>query len=159
MFFAIRGPHRYIYQFCFVVQLPWGSIFQLGWGFVPPVAVNKGSTPYDGGPSPCKMNIFALRRRHLPIAFLSKISDKTTDEENGKEDEVIDGGWNSKEMDVFRKKEVPLNSKPPVPEQQERDLFIPIVSLLSIGGFIGLYGYEMLRLYLRGELYLPFLHQ
>ena len=37
----------------------------------------------------------------------------------------------------------------------ERDLFIPIVTIVSVIGFTGLYGYEMLRLYSRGELYLP----
>ena len=36
-----------------------------------------------------------------------------------------------------------------------KDLFIPIVTLISVMGFTGLYGYEMLRLYSRGELYLP----
>lgn len=38
------------------------------------------------------------------------------------------------------------------------DLFIPIFTLVSICGLLGAYGYEMIRLYLRGELYLPFLH-
>ena len=38
-----------------------------------------------------------------------------------------------------------------------KDLFIPIVTLVSIIGFTGLYGYEMIRLYSRGELYLPWL--
>ncbi|KAL7472386.1 hypothetical protein ACHAXS_012741 [Conticribra weissflogii] len=38
---------------------------------------------------------------------------------------------------------------------EERDLFIPIFTLVSVIGFTGLYGYEMLRLYSRGELYLP----
>ena len=37
----------------------------------------------------------------------------------------------------------------------ERDLFIPIFTLVAVIGFTGLYGYEMLRLYSRGELYLP----
>jgi hypothetical protein len=37
----------------------------------------------------------------------------------------------------------------------ERDLFIPAVTLVSVVGFAGLYGYEMLRLHSRGELYLP----
>ncbi|KAL7529689.1 hypothetical protein ACHAXR_003098 [Thalassiosira sp. AJA248-18] len=37
----------------------------------------------------------------------------------------------------------------------EKDLFIPIVTIVSVMGFTGLYGYEMLRLYSRGELYLP----
>lgn len=39
--------------------------------------------------------------------------------------------------------------------EEERDLFIPIFALVSVLGFTGLYGYEMLRLYSRGELYLP----
>ena len=38
---------------------------------------------------------------------------------------------------------------------EKRDMFIPVVTLISIVGFTGLYGYEMLRLYSRGELYLP----
>lgn len=38
---------------------------------------------------------------------------------------------------------------------EEKDLFIPTVTLVAIIGFTGLYGYEMLRLYARGELYLP----
>ena len=40
-------------------------------------------------------------------------------------------------------------------EEKERDLFIPIFTLVSVIGFTSLYGYEMLRLYSRGELYLP----
>ncbi len=38
---------------------------------------------------------------------------------------------------------------------EEKDFFIPLVTLVSVIGFTGLYGYEMLRLYARGELYLP----
>jgi len=37
----------------------------------------------------------------------------------------------------------------------EKDVFIPVVTLISVIGFTSLYGYEMLRLYSRGELYLP----
>lgn len=37
----------------------------------------------------------------------------------------------------------------------ERDLFIPIFSTVSLVGLFAAYGYEMLRLYSRGELYLP----
>ena len=44
----------------------------------------------------------------------------------------------------------PQDNDPP-----ERDLFIPIFALVSLGGLFGSYGYEMLRLYSRGELYLP----
>jgi hypothetical protein len=39
--------------------------------------------------------------------------------------------------------------------QGERDFFIPIFTLVAITGFVGAYGYEMVRLYSRGELYLP----
>lgn len=37
----------------------------------------------------------------------------------------------------------------------DRDLFIPIVALVSVIGFSSLYAYETLRLASRGELYLP----
>jgi hypothetical protein len=38
----------------------------------------------------------------------------------------------------------------------ERDLFIPIMAVVSLAGLFGAYGYETLRLASRGELYLPF---
>ena len=41
------------------------------------------------------------------------------------------------------------------PPSEDRDLFIPIFALVSLAGLFGAYGYEMLRLYSRGELYLP----
>lgn len=47
------------------------------------------------------------------------------------------------------------SSSPGMNEEKERDLFIPIFTLVSVIGFTSLYGYEMLRLYSRGELYLP----
>jgi hypothetical protein len=37
----------------------------------------------------------------------------------------------------------------------EGDWFIPALTLISVVGFAGLYGCEMLRLYSRGDLYLP----
>ena len=40
-------------------------------------------------------------------------------------------------------------------EEPQRDLFIPIFTLVSVVGFGGLYAYETLRLYMNGELYLP----
>ena len=36
-----------------------------------------------------------------------------------------------------------------------RDLFIPIFAIVAIVGLVGSYGYEMMRLASRGELYLP----
>lgn len=41
------------------------------------------------------------------------------------------------------------------PEEGERDLFIPIFAIVSLLGLFGSYGYEMMRLASRGELYLP----
>lgn len=41
---------------------------------------------------------------------------------------------------------------------EESDLFIPIFSLVALAGLVGAYGYEMLRLFLRGKLYLPYIH-
>jgi len=43
-------------------------------------------------------------------------------------------------------------------QEQERDLFIPIFTLVSIIGFFGAYAYESFRLYSLGELYLPWEH-
>lgn len=39
--------------------------------------------------------------------------------------------------------------------EPEQDLFIPMFTIVSLLGLFGSYGYEMLRLYSRGELYLP----
>ncbi len=39
--------------------------------------------------------------------------------------------------------------------EPERDLFIPIFAIVSLAGLFGAYGYEILRLNARGELYLP----
>ena len=43
----------------------------------------------------------------------------------------------------------------PAAKSREKDMFIPIVTVVSVVGFASLYGYEMLRLYSRGGLYLP----
>jgi hypothetical protein len=40
-------------------------------------------------------------------------------------------------------------------QKEERDLFIPIFALVSLAGLFGTYAYELIRLYIRGELYLP----
>ena len=59
-----------------------------------------------------------------------------------------DNDWNDNEG----KDDKPLQS---VPKEPERDLFIPIFALVSLAGLFGAYGYEMMRLASRGELYLP----
>jgi len=43
----------------------------------------------------------------------------------------------------------------PTKEQPDRDLFIPIFALISLSGLFGTYAFEMVRLWSRGELYLP----
>jgi hypothetical protein len=88
---------------------------------------------------------------------------------NKKEDEGDDDGWGfdisdevMKEYDndnlpasVIAKDTSPAAAKE---EGKDRDLFIPLFALLSLAGLIGLYSFEMMRLYFAGELYLPFLH-
>lgn len=54
---------------------------------------------------------------------------------------------------------IPSTPIPPIktkPKEQQRDLFIPIFVMISIVGFVGLYAYETIRLYLAGEFYPPF---
>jgi hypothetical protein len=65
-----------------------------------------------------------------------------------KELEMLQNDLSAKRGDTF-KSQAPSNNR------EEKDLFIPIFTLVSVIGFTGLYGYEMLRLYSRGELYLP----
>lgn len=64
-----------------------------------------------------------------------------------------DDGWRLKESEVSG---LPANDKINIVPPVERDLFIPIFAVVSLLGLFGAYGYEMLRLYFRGELYLPF---
>jgi len=86
-------------------------------------------------------------------------------------DEEDDGGWGTKGSDAKRlataqEKELAalrseMASKREEPAAQtstsgtDRDLFIPIFAVVSLAGLFGAYGYEILRLQSRGELYLP----
>eukprot|EP00591_Stephanopyxis_turris_P002469 CAMPEP_0195515536 /NCGR_PEP_ID=MMETSP0794_2-20130614/6568_1 /TAXON_ID=515487 /ORGANISM="Stephanopyxis turris, Strain CCMP 815" /LENGTH=120 /DNA_ID=CAMNT_0040643969 /DNA_START=36 /DNA_END=398 /DNA_ORIENTATION=- len=54
------------------------------------------------------------------------------------------GGRNKQRTDLTGKNEPP-----------ERDLFVPIFAILSLSGLVGAYAFESARLYLRGEIYLP----
>lgn len=74
----------------------------------------------------------------------------------------------NRELERIQNEEAMEQRKPPfdtnknqssssLSRENNKDLFIPIVTLVSIIGFTGLYGYEMIRLYSRGELYLPWL--
>ena len=40
-------------------------------------------------------------------------------------------------------------------DTSSRDTFVPVLAVISLMGLFGLYGLEMVRLYLKGELYLP----
>ena len=81
-------------------------------------------------------------------------------------DDDADDGWDSGSDNVVAKAQPPTEQPTTVPQQPKQqsqhlnrdDLFIPIFTLVSISGLLGAYGYEMIRLYIRGELYLPFLH-
>ena len=59
------------------------------------------------------------------------------------------------DLSAKRTKDSMNNSGATRNDSGDRDLFIPIFTLVSVIGFTGLYGYEMLRLYSRGELYIP----
>lgn len=116
----------------------------------------------------------ALFRSSIHILRVTDDSDVNTDDGDGWGDEKIDVIASSSSDDRLSKSEelarlqndmankqnqVSSNyrgaSNSPGPDNGERDLFIPIFTLVSVIGFGGLYGYEMLRLYSRGELYLP----
>jgi hypothetical protein len=70
-------------------------------------------------------------------------------------DEVEYGSSSTKsnnELKALHQQSAKLSKKEP----EERDLFIPIFALVSLGGLVGAYAYETFRLYSNGELYLPF---
>jgi hypothetical protein len=83
--------------------------------------------------------------------------DDNNDDDNGW-DETKDSGIQTADRTTIaslqkqQQQQDGLKRKKPEPEP---DLFIPIFTLVSIVGFVGAYGYETLRLALRGELYLP----
>lgn len=69
-----------------------------------------------------------------------------------------DDGWGMDELEALRAERESKATPASVNNNnnsQEPDLFIPIVSIVALAGLFGAYGYEMLRLYSRGELYLP----
>eukprot|EP00978_Attheya_sp_CCMP212_P003349 scaffold6907_cov51-Attheya_sp.AAC.4 len=58
-------------------------------------------------------------------------------------------GWDDEESSSS------MEPLPPPVTEPDRDLFIPIFTLVSLTGLVGAYGYEMARLYSQGQLYLP----
>ena len=109
------------------------------------------------------------RTRHVPAADALTVAGRLM-ATSSDDDEDDDDGWGSPSSSstVDQERELAAlqaerssasnqsrsvrqaNDEPP-----ERDLFIPIFALVSLAGLFGSYGYEMLRLYSRGELYLP----
>jgi len=97
-------------------------------------------------------------RTELLVLRLEAKKGSTSDVDTDEEEKADEDGWGfDADEDVLEEARKELNSAPTAAER-ERDLFIPLFALVSIAGFAGLYGYEMLRLYFAGELYLPFLH-
>lgn len=89
------------------------------------------------------------------------ISTATWATENSEED---DDGWGTssdfledktKELRALQTAEPRSNVQSGSDDPQERDFFIPIFAIVSLLGLFGSYGYEMVRLASRGELYLP----
>lgn len=99
-----------------------------------------------------------LGAKTATITSLFQLSNTSEDDEND--------GWGDgtkmKELQALQQDRVESSATPRrdrvISEStgQERDLFIPIFAIVSLLGLFGAYGYEMLRLYSRGELYLPF---
>jgi hypothetical protein len=56
----------------------------------------------------------------------------------------------SDELKILQQKPSSIKSS-----AEEPDLFVPIFALVALIGFFGVYAFETLRLYSRGELYLP----
>ena len=99
-------------------------------------------------------------RRHYTCP--TELYGSDDDDDGWIDDTSTDNGKGTLEKDALLKRSAKdqrrdqsIQSPPREAETEERDLFIPIFTLVSLAGLFGAYGYEMLRLYLRGELYLP----
>ncbi len=70
-----------------------------------------------------------------------------------------DDGWDTetKTRDAQNLNGIERNRKQTITknDDSERDLFVPIFSIVSLMLLFGTYGYETLRLYNEGELYSP----
>jgi hypothetical protein len=70
----------------------------------------------------------------------------------GEQSDSSEDGWESNDTSV----PVPRATSAVKGGEENPDMFIPVFAIVAITGFVGLYGYETLRLYLKGELYVPF---
>ena len=104
------------------------------------------------------------KRPDRVAVYLAGSNDVDNSDNNNNDSD--DDGWETDPSTVSTT-DMQRQPSPSVPSMQpvsatdrndDGDLFIPIFTLVSISGLLGAYGYEMIRLYSRGELYLPFLH-
>jgi hypothetical protein len=68
----------------------------------------------------------------------------------GEQSDSAEDGWESNDTSVSRPTPALKGGK------ENPDMFIPVFTIVAITGFVGLYGYETLRLDFEGELYVPF---
>lgn len=108
-----------------------------------------------------------LRHRTMLLELTAQNDDSESDDDgwnNGIDKIAIDARQIAKEppCDSVQRPSFDSTQSTNISQPNEKsnrdDYFIPIFTLVSICGLLGAYGYEMIRLYLRGELYLPFLH-
>jgi hypothetical protein len=106
------------------------------------------------------------RQQYALPTYLYMSSDDDSDDDDdddGWGDESSSGSSSSLEEKAQELRELQQASSarrspaqgPSTTDEPERDLIIPIFALVSIIGLFGSYGYEMVRLASRGELYLP----
>ena len=112
-----------------------------------------------------RMNINPQTKKLINVHSLKMSNDKFTDIDDNDdswgevgEDNTMSGGSNNEISNKkFQSNEGPRMTSTGS-QEQERDLFIPIFTLVSLIGFFGAYAYESFRLYSLGELYLPWEH-
>jgi hypothetical protein len=105
----------------------------------------------------------ALGRRYTYLSR-SKVNMKQEDIQRNNEQPVdsIDPSETSAEQELENLRSEIASKRLTTSSETSRDVangksdpFIPIFTAISLAGLFGAYGYEMIRLYIRGELYLP----
>jgi hypothetical protein len=115
------------------------------------VLVGLVSTVHGFVPSRIGLSCYGLEPTRLAAEPDPKDTENTDDDDDGWGETQVDQQQVLQELRESPKAvTTPSSSTTP-----ERDLFIPIFALVSLAGLFGAYGYEMLRLASRGELYLP----
>ena len=114
------------------------------------------------GPVKVTRTHFLAASSGLPVQLFLSADDKPPEDPTVEDDDGWGDESSSSSSSVALKEELESlrsssssSSQPAQEAEPERDLFIPIFTLVSVIGFGGLYAYETLRLYLNGELYLP----